>query len=86
MNYVFKLSETGSVPENKWVLALLTNKLLLAYKNKPGFLEKLVMRCTPSLLNIYQTIIKIAKEEGYASPMEMKKNQEKYIETQSKKS
>ena len=42
MNYVFKLSETGSVPENKWVLALLTNKLLLAYKNKPGFLEKLV--------------------------------------------
>ena len=84
MNYVFKLSETGSVPENKWVLALLTNKLLLAYKNKPGFLEKLVMRCTPSLLNIYQTIIGIAKEEGYASPTDMKKNQDKYVDAQSK--
>tara|TARA_R110000851_G_scaffold21591_4_gene64735 strand:- start:71 stop:1750 length:1680 start_codon:yes stop_codon:yes gene_type:complete len=84
MNYVFKLSEKGSVPENKWMLALLTNKLLLAYKNKPGFLEKLVMQCTPSLLNIYQTIIKIANEEGYASSTDMKQNQEKYVDSQSK--
>ena len=30
MNYLFKLSKTGSVPKNKWMLALLTNKLLLS--------------------------------------------------------
>ena len=42
------------------------------------------MQCTPSLLNIYQTIIKIANEEGYASSTDMKQNQEKYVDSQSK--
>tara|TARA_R110001583_G_scaffold156933_1_gene308854 strand:- start:1549 stop:3240 length:1692 start_codon:yes stop_codon:yes gene_type:complete len=82
MNYLFKLSESGSVPQNKWMLALLTNKLLLAYKNKPDFLETLVMNSTPSLLNIYTNIIKIAKQAGYASPLDMLQNQKKYIESQ----
>tara|TARA_R110002020_G_scaffold13043_2_gene47190 strand:- start:20857 stop:22551 length:1695 start_codon:yes stop_codon:yes gene_type:complete len=82
MNYIFKLSESGSVPQNKWMLALLTNKLLLAYKNKPDFLETLVMNSTPSLLNIYTNIIKIAKQAGYATPSEMLQNQKNYIESQ----
>ena len=84
MNYIFKLSESGSVPQNKWMLALLTNKLLLAYKNKPDFLETLVMNSTPSLLNIYTNIIKIAKQAGYATPSEMLQNQKNYIESQKK--
>lgn len=82
MNYIFKLSESGSVPQNKWMLALLTNKLLLAYKNKPDFLETLVMNSTPSLLNIYINIIKIAKQGGYATPAEMLHNQKNYIQAQ----
>jgi|TARA_R110002020_G_scaffold31127_9_gene97457 hypothetical protein len=82
MNYIFKLSKTGDVPKNKWMLGLLTNKLLLAYKNKPGFLERLVMGSSPSLLNIYQNINKIAKEEGYATPEEMLQHQESYVEKQ----
>ena len=83
MNYLFKLSKTGSVPQNKWMLALLTNKLLLAYKNKPDFLETLVMNSSASLLNIYLNIIKIAKQMGYATPEEMLQNQLKYIDSQS---
>ena len=63
-------------------MALVTNKLLLAYKNKPKFLENLVLKSSPSLLNIYLNIIKLAKEEGYVSPDIMKQNLEKYIETQ----
>jgi len=82
MNYIFKLSKSGSVPQNKWMLALLTNKLLLAYKNKPDFLETLVMNSSASLLNIYTNIIKIAKQGGYATPEEMLKNQLKYVESQ----
>ena len=63
-------------------MALVTINLLLAYKNKPKFLDRLVLDSTPSLLNIYQNIIRLAKEEGYVSPDIMKSNLEKYIETQ----
>jgi hypothetical protein len=71
-----------SVSDNKKALALVTNKLLLAYKNKPQFLERLVMESKPSLINIYLNIVRIAKEQGYATPEEMKANLEKYIESQ----
>ena len=63
-------------------MALVTNKLLLAYKNKPKFLENLVMNSSPSLLNIYLNIVKQAKEEGYVSPDVMKSNLEDYIQKQ----
>jgi hypothetical protein len=82
MRYIFKMDKEKDFESNKKVQALVTNKLLLAYKNKPQFLEKLVMQSTPSLLNIYQNIIKIAKEEGYASPTEMTGHQKNYIEAQ----
>jgi hypothetical protein len=60
------------------------NKLLLAYKNKPKFLERLVMESSPSLLNIYQNIVKIAKEDGYASPEVMSLHSKNYVETMKK--
>jgi hypothetical protein len=82
MRYIFKMNKEKDFNHNKKVQALVTNKLLLAYKNKPRFLEKLVMQSTPSLLNIYQNIVKIAKEEGYATPDEMTVNQQDYIARQ----
>lgn len=82
MNFIFKLQKDKSLQQNKMALGLATNKLLLAYKNKPGFLEKLVMSSTPSLLNIFQNINKIAQQEGYASPEEMMINQQGYIQKQ----
>jgi hypothetical protein len=84
MTYIFKLDKEKELSRNKKIMALVTNKLLLAYKNKPQFLENLVMNSTPSLLNIYLNIIKQAKEEGYVSPEVMKSNLEDYIQKQSR--
>jgi hypothetical protein len=89
MSYTFDLlqgndeNEMGfNITKNKKALALVTNKLLLAYKNKPNFLARLVLDSTPSLINIYTNIIKIAKEEGYATPESMNANRENYIKAQ----
>ena len=84
MNFIFKLQKDKGLQKNKMALGLATNKLLLAYKNKPGFLEELVMTSTPSLLNIFQNINRIAKEKGYASPEEMDINQQMYVGAQKK--
>jgi len=80
MNYIFDLDKEKDLEHNKKAMALVTNKLLLAYKNKPKFLENLVMMSSPSLLNIYQNIVKLAKEDGYASAEVMKKHLADYIE------
>jgi len=82
MNFVFKIQKDKSLQKNKMALGLATNKLLLAYKNKPGFLEELVMTSTPSLLNIFQNINRIAAERGFALPEEMAINQQNYIRRQ----
>ena len=82
MNLIRDFESGEQAHEKKWMLGLLTNKLLLAYKNKPGFLEYLVMNSTPSLLNIYQNTISYAKEKGFASPEDMAKNQVGYVKSQ----
>lgn len=82
MRYVFTLNKERNFTENKKIMALVTNKLLLAYKNKPQFLETLVMESTPSLVNIYLNIVRLAKENNYATPEMMKANLEDYIEVQ----
>jgi hypothetical protein len=64
MNFVFKLQKDKGLQRNKMALGLATNKLLLAFKNKPGFLEELVMTSQPSLLNIFQNINRIAEREN----------------------
>jgi hypothetical protein len=83
MNFVFKLEKDKTLQKNKMALGLATNKLMLAYKNKPGFMEELVMTSKPSLLNIFQNILRIAKREGYASPQMMSANQQDYVKAQS---
>ena len=60
-------------------LGLVANKLLLAFKNKTGFLEELVLKCSPSLMNILQNIKRIMVEKGYAKIPELEKNKETYI-------
>ena len=82
MNYMYKFDKDGTLPENRWVLGLLANKLLLAYKNKPGFLQHLVMNSSPSLVNIFQNINSFAKKSGFASPEQMAKHQQDYIQSQ----
>jgi len=80
MNYLFKFDKDSSLLKNKMAMGMVANKLLLAFKNKPGFLEKLVMDSTPSLINILVNIRQIMKEKGYADIPELQKHQKDYVE------
>jgi hypothetical protein len=56
VQYLFKVDRTKGVKENKKMMGLVANKLLLAFKNKPEFLRNLVMNSKPSLQNILLNI------------------------------
>ena len=79
MSYLFNFDKDSSLKRNKMMMGLVTNKLLLAFKNKPGFLERLIMECTPSLLNILLKIKQIVQEKGYANIPQLEKNKEDYV-------
>jgi len=79
MSYLFNFDKDASLKKNKMLMGLVTNKMLLAFKNKPGFLETLVLDCTPSLLNILLRIKEIVKEKGYADIPQLEKNKEDYV-------
>ena len=81
ISYLFKLDKDMSLEKNKMLMGLVANKLLLAFKNKPGFLETLVMECTPSLLNILNTIKRIMVEKGYAKPEQLEVNKDEYVKS-----
>ena len=84
INYLFKLDKDKSLQKNKILLGLVTNKLLLAFKNKPGFLEELVMKSQPSLMSILNNIKRIMVEKGYANIEQLQKNKEEYIKQMEK--
>ena len=81
ISYLFRLDKEKSLDKNKMLMGLVANKLLLAFKNKPGFLETLVMDCTPSLINILHTIKKIMVEKGYAKPEQLETNKDEYVKS-----
>jgi len=81
-NFIKDIDPEYDTPRNKMLFGFVVNKLLLAYKNKPGFLEELVMTSEPSLISIYRQIMRIAEREGYASPLEMQKNHSDYFKRQ----
>jgi len=81
ISYLFRLDKEKSLEKNKILMGLVVNKLLLAFKNKPGFLETLVMECSPSLLNILHTIKTIMIDKGYANPEQLEKNKEEYVKS-----
>lgn len=80
MNYLFKYDKEESLKRNKMLMGLVVNKLLLAYKNKPNFLEDIVLNAKPSLLSILNFIRKEALEKGFATPEQMTKNKEAYVQ------
>ena len=81
ISYLFKLDKDKSLQKNKMLMGLVVNKLLLAFKNKPEFLETLVMECSPSLLNILHTIKRIMVEKGYAKPEQLEMNKDEYVKS-----
>ena len=81
VNYIFRLDKDKSLQKNKMLLGLVINKLLLAFKNKPKFLEGLVMDSEPSLMSILNNIKKWMKETNAASTEELQKNAEEYAQS-----
>jgi hypothetical protein len=80
INYIFTLNKELPVGKNKVALGLVINKLLLAFKNKPGFLEELVMKSKPSLMSILQNIKRIMNERGFPDESVLQQNMKKYVE------
>ena len=84
MNFLYTFDKDSSLQKNKMLLGLVVNKLLLAYKNNPNFLEDLVMKSKPSLLSILTNIRKMAKDQGFATIETMTQNQEKFLQARQK--
>ena len=80
VNYLFRFDKDKSLQKNKMLLGFVVNKLLLAFKNKPGFLERLVMDSEPSLMSILMNIKEWMKNTNSATPEQLQKNAEGYKE------
>jgi hypothetical protein len=78
VNYLFRVDKDKTLQKNKMLLGFVINKLLLAFKNKPGFLEQLVMDSDPSLMSILTNIKSWMKRTNAPKPDELQKNAEDY--------
>jgi hypothetical protein len=81
INYLFKLDKDSDLRKNKFAMGLVLNKLLLAFKNKPKFLENLVMNAEPSLYSILNQIKKEMGERRLPNPEQLQKNAKQYVDT-----
>jgi hypothetical protein len=84
MRATFKVDPKLDVSKNKRAMGLAVNTLLLAYKNKKGFLTDLVMKASPSLQSMFVIIRKLAKEAGYKTPEEVTSGKQDYVSKQAK--
>ncbi len=82
MRAAFSVDKKKTVQKNHQAMGLVTNKLLLTYKNKGNFLADLVMVSKPSLLNMFVNITRMAKKEGYVAPEDIQKHQTDYVAAQ----
>jgi hypothetical protein len=78
VNYLYRFDKEKPLQQNKMLLGFVINKLLLAFKNKPGFLEGLVMDSEPSLMSILNNIKIWMTRTNSAKPEELQKNAEDY--------
>jgi hypothetical protein len=81
VNYLFRVDKDKSLQKNKMLLGFVINKLILAFKNKPGFLEGLVMNSEPSLMSILTNIKEWMKKTNAVKPELLQKNAEDYKKT-----
>ena len=80
VNYIFRLDKEKSLQKNKMLLGFVINKLLLAFKNRKGFLEQLVMNSEPSLMSILTNIKSWMKETNAPKPQELQKHAQDYVQ------
>jgi hypothetical protein len=84
INYLFQIDRTKGFKENKRKMGLVANKLLLAFKNKPGYLRDIVLNAQPSLLSILTNIKDQIESKGYATLDKLEQNKEAYIQSRKK--
>lgn len=80
VNYLYRFDKDRTLSKNKMLMGFVVNKLLLAFKNKKGFLENLVMDSEPSLLSILTNIKKWMKQTNAPKPEELQYNADDYAE------
>ena len=80
VNYIYRIDKDKSLQKNKMLLGFVINKLLLAFKNKSGFLEGLVLDSEPSLLSILHNIKTWMKSNSSPNVETLQKNAEDYVE------
>ena len=80
VNYIFRLDKEKSLSKNKMLLGLVINKLILAFKNKKGFMEDLVMNSEPSLLSILNNIKSWMKATNAESQDVLQKRSDDYYQ------
>lgn len=78
MRATFKYDKSLDVSKSHQMMGLATNKLILSYKNKKGFLDTVVMKSKPSLLSMFNVTVALAKKEGYKPPEEIEAGGEVY--------
>ena len=81
VNFLFRLDKEKGLARNKMLLGLVTNKLLLAFKNKKGFLESLVMDSEPSLYSILNNIKTWMSENTRETPERLQRNAKDYMDS-----
>ena len=79
INYIFRLDKEKTLQKNKMLLGLVINKLLLAFKNKKGFLEGLVLDSEPSLLSILNNIKAWMKKNTPVKTTDLQQNAKDYV-------
>lgn len=82
MNAAFGVDKTLDVTKNHRAMGLVVNKLLLANKNKKGFLEDVVMQSAPSLISMYTTIVRLAKKDGFKTSNDVQTTSKTYVDQQ----
>jgi hypothetical protein len=78
MRATFTYDKAVDVKKNHQMMGLACNKLILSYKNKPGFLAKLVMAAKPSLMSLFNVTTSLAKADGYKAPEDIEAHGENY--------
>jgi hypothetical protein len=78
VNYLFRFDKDKTLQRNKMLLGFVINKLLLAFKNRRGFLEQMVMNSEPSLMSILANIKSWMKETNAPKPEELQKHAQDY--------
>jgi len=86
-----KSDKEKSVLRNHIEMGMACGKLVLAFKNRPGFFKEVVMRANPSLESMYNVIRHIIKEKieagekRYTNPENIERNSLTYWNEQSSK-